>query len=112
MGKLLVDTMRRGRMERRGSCASLASRLWRIVRSAVRQARGRGVVMSWGSPLRSSESGGWNCGEHAAVVSVQRSAWERVTESEELVGRFKVGSRLPQYLLPSEKVQYKGQNVN
>lgn len=29
---------------------------------------------------------------------VRRSAWERVTEREELVGRLRVGSRFPQYL--------------
>ena len=36
--------------------------------------------------------------EHEAVVWVLRSDWERVTEREELVGRFSLGSRLPQYL--------------
>jgi hypothetical protein len=36
--------------------------------------------------------------EHAAVVCVRRSAWERVTETEEFVGRFNFGSRFPQYL--------------
>ncbi len=30
---------------------------------------------------------------------VRSEAWESVTESEELVGRFRVASRLPQYLL-------------
>lgn len=34
-----------------------------------------------------------------AVVWVRRSAWERVMEREELVGRFRDGSRLPQYLM-------------
>lgn len=37
--------------------------------------------------------------EAEAVVRVRRSAWERVTEMEELVGRLSLGSRLPQYLL-------------
>ena len=36
--------------------------------------------------------------EQAAVVCVRRSAWERVTEMEELVGRLSFGSRFPQYL--------------
>jgi hypothetical protein len=36
--------------------------------------------------------------EHAAVVCVRKSAWERVTETEELVGRLSFGSRFPQYL--------------
>jgi hypothetical protein len=31
-------------------------------------------------------------------VCVRRERWERVTEREEFVGRFKVASRLPQYL--------------
>lgn len=33
------------------------------------------------------------------MVWVRRSAWERVTERDELVGRFRVGSRFPQYLI-------------
>ncbi len=32
------------------------------------------------------------------MVCVRRSLWERVTLREELVGRFRVGLRLPQYL--------------
>lgn len=36
--------------------------------------------------------------EQAAVVCVRRSDWERVTETEELVGRLSFGSRFPQYL--------------
>ena len=32
------------------------------------------------------------------MVWVRRSDWERVTEREELVGRFREASRLPQYL--------------
>lgn len=31
-------------------------------------------------------------------MRVQRSSWERVTEKEELVGRLRAVSRLPQYL--------------
>jgi len=38
-------------------------------------------------------------GEQEAVVWVRRSDWERVTEREELVGRFRVGSRFPQYFI-------------
>lgn len=33
------------------------------------------------------------------MVWVRRSAWERVTERDELVGRLRVGSRFPQYLI-------------
>jgi hypothetical protein len=36
--------------------------------------------------------------EQAAVVWVLKSAWDRVTETEELVGRLSLGSRFPQYL--------------
>ncbi len=39
--------------------------------------------------------------EQAAVVCVRKSAWERVTETEELVGRLSFGSRFPQYLVLS-----------
>ena len=42
-----------------------------------------------------------NEAEQAAVVWVRRSFWERVTEIEELVGRFSFGSRFPQYLFVS-----------
>ncbi len=35
------------------------------------------------------------------MVWVRRSAWERVTERDELVGRLRVGSRFPQYLICS-----------
>lgn len=33
------------------------------------------------------------------MVWVRRSAWERVTERDELAGRLRVGSRFPQYLI-------------
>ena len=46
--------------------------------------------------------------EQAAVVCVRRSRWERVTEMEELVGRFSFGSRFPQYLLLSVRIWGKG----
>ena len=43
-------------------------------------------------------------GEQDAVVWVRRSDWERVTLREEFVGRFKPGSRLPQYLYHGDLV--------
>ena len=43
-------------------------------------------------------SGAEKVEEHEAVVCVRRSDWARVTEREELVGRLRVVSRLPQYL--------------
>ena len=36
--------------------------------------------------------------EQEAVVCVRRSDWARLTEREELVGKFNFGSRFPQYL--------------
>ena len=36
--------------------------------------------------------------EQEAVVCVRRSAWSRLTERDELVGRLSFGSRFPQYL--------------
>lgn len=39
--------------------------------------------------------------EQEAVVRVRRERWDRVTESEELVGRFSVASLFPQYLFRS-----------
>lgn len=36
--------------------------------------------------------------EQAAVVCVRKSAWDRVTETDELVGRLSFGSLFPQYL--------------
>jgi len=50
-------------------------------------------------PFRRRASGGVEVGEQEAVVWVRRSDWERVTEREELVGRFRVGSRFPQYFI-------------
>jgi len=57
----------------------------------------RAPLTSWGEEFRrrvSSEKEE----EQAAVVCVRKSAWERVTETEELVGRLSFGSRFPQYL--------------
>ena len=39
-----------------------------------------------------------NEAEQDAVVCARRELWESVTEREELVGRFRVASRFPQYL--------------
>ena len=43
--------------------------------------------------------------EQEAVVRVRRSACERVTERELLVGRLSLGSRLPQYLIKIRHVE-------
>lgn len=37
-------------------------------------------------------------GEHVAVVWARSWSWLRVTDMDELVGRFSLGSRFPQYL--------------
>lgn len=55
--------------------------------------------MSWDWELRRRVSLAGKVEEHDAVVWVRRSSWERVTEMEELVGRFSFGSRFPQYLI-------------
>lgn len=55
--------------------------------------------MSSSSPLRMSESGPEKDSEQEAVVRVLRDFCDRVTESEEFVGRFNTVSRFPQYLL-------------
>lgn len=70
----------------------------RRIRRAWRQDDGLWAVRSEGSPLRVRVSGVEKVELQAAVVRVRRSAWERVTEREELVGRLRAVSRLPQYL--------------
>lgn len=74
------------------------SREERRARREVRQARERGVERDWGALFKRRVSGLEKVEEQEAVVWVRRSDWERVTEREELVGRLRVGSRLPQYL--------------
>jgi len=81
-----------------GREGSAASRAARRERRAVRQATGRAEEISCGWELRRRESAGGKEGEQEAVVWVRRSDWARVTEREELVGRLRAGSRLPQYL--------------
>lgn len=99
MGKLFSDTMRNGRAESFGRVESLASSAIRRERSSRKQACGRAPLTSWDAPLMSRVSSGPKEAEHAAVVCVRRSAWERVTDTEEFVGRFSFGSRFPQYLV-------------
>ena len=57
----------------------------------------RAPEMSCSAPLRMSESLVYLTLQEA-VVCVRRSSCERVTEREEFVGKFSLGSRLPQYL--------------
>lgn len=103
MGKLFSDTIRNGRVESLGREESAASSAVRRERSSRKQACGRAPLTSWGEPLMSRVSSEPKEAEHAAVVCVRRSAWERVTETEELVGRFSFGSRFPQYLVFCER---------
>lgn len=98
MGKLFSETIRRGRVESFGREGSAASREVRRARSSRKQAWVRAPVTSWGEEFRRRVSSFPKEAEHAAVVCVRRSAWERVTETEELVGRLSLGSRFPQYL--------------
>ena len=98
VGKLLLLTRRRWRGESAGRDGSEASRSARRARRERRQASERGVSSDWGVLFRRSESVEKR-GEQAAVVWVRRSDCERVTEREELVGRLRLGSRFPQYLV-------------
>ncbi len=97
VGKLFSETMRRGREDKTGREED-DSREERRERSSRKQAWVRAPETSWGCPFSSKVSSGPKEEEQAAVVCVRRSDWERVTETEELVGRFSFGSRLPQYL--------------
>jgi hypothetical protein len=54
--------------------------------------------MSCGLPFKFKVSSAGYFAEAEAVVRVRRERCERVTEREELVGRLRVVSRLPQYL--------------
>lgn len=101
VGKLLVEIMWRGKLDKGGREGSVASRDWRRERRDVRQAWERAVARDCGTELRTrvSPSEERYLGEQEAVVWARRSDWERVTEREELVGRLRWGSRLPQYLL-------------
>jgi len=98
VGKLFSETIFRGRVESFGREESEASRAARRERSSRKQAWVRAPVTSWGDEFRRRESEVGKDAEQAAVVCVRRSAWERVTDIEELVGRLSLGSRFPQYL--------------
>lgn len=98
VGKLFSETILSFRAESLGMEASFSSRAARRARSSRKQAWVRAPEMSEISPLRVRLSSVKE-EEAEAVVRVRRSAWERVTEMEELVGRLSLGSRLPQYLL-------------
>lgn len=102
VGKLFSETIFRGKEESFGREGSEASRTERRERNSRKQAWVRAPVTSWGEEFRRRESEEGKDAEQAAVVWVRRSAWERVTEIEELVGRLRAGSRFPQYLLLCE----------
>lgn len=84
-----------------GNDESATSSAERRARSSRKQACVRAPETSWGEELRRRVSSFGKEAEQAAVVWVRRSFWERVTEIEELVGRFSLGSRFPQYLFVS-----------
>lgn len=98
MGKLFSETMRRGRLDSFGREENDDSREERRERSSRKQAWVRAPETSWGEPFRRRVSSGPKEEEQAAVVCVRRSDWERVTDTEEFVGRLSFGSRFPQYL--------------
>lgn len=57
----------------------------------------RGVSSDSNFPLSHNWSFS-NDGEAEAVVNVRKSSWDKVTEIDELVGKFNDLSRFPQYL--------------
>ena len=97
VGKLLRETILRGSEESLGADESDSSTSRRRVRSSAKQACVRAPEMSWSEPLSVRESlEYWLL--HEAVVWVRRSSCDNVTDSELLVGRLSLASRLPQYL--------------
>ena len=98
VGKLFSETSLRGYVDSLGREASLASRAARRLRSSRKHAWVRAPVISDDSPFRMRLSPSGNDAEQEAVVRVRRSACDRVTDRELLVGRLSLGSRLPQYL--------------
>ena len=98
VGKLFCETILSGKEASLGREGSEASRAERSARSSRKQAWVRAPETSSGLELRRRESSGPKEEEQAAVVWVRRSAWDSVTEIEELVGRLSFGSRFPQYL--------------
>lgn len=98
VGKLFSDTIFKGRLDSFGREEFADSSSDLRARSSRKQACVRAPVTSWGEPFRRSESDEGNEEEQAAVVCVRRSAWERVTETEEFVGRLSFASLFPQYL--------------
>jgi hypothetical protein len=98
VGKLFSETIFKGKVESFGNESLAASRAARLARSSRKHACVRAPEISETSPLRMRLSPSVYEAEQEAVVRVRRSACERVTERELLVGRLRTGSRLPQYL--------------
>lgn len=110
VGKLFSETIRSGREASLGRRGSEASSEERRVRSSRKQAWVRAPETSCGEELRRRVSSGPKVEEHAAVVWVRRSAWDKVTDMEEFVGRLSFGSRLPQYLFLFSMREKGGEN--
>lgn len=99
VGKLLAETSRRVCFDSRGRDPSLDSTCSRSDRRCFKHACVRlDDWMSSASPLRIRESGPEKDSEHDAVVCVRKDFCDNVTDKDEFVGRFRVVSRLPQYL--------------
>lgn len=94
---MFSETIRSGREESLGRDGLDDSRAERRERSSRKHAWVRAPLTSWGEEFRRRLSSVKE-EEQAAVVCVLRSAWDKVTEMEELVGRLSFGSRFPQYL--------------
>lgn len=99
VGKLFSETSFSGMADSLGRDPLEASRAARRVRSSRKQACVRAPEISESSPLSIRLSPLAKEAEQEAVVRVRRSAWDRVTERELLVGRLSFASRFPQYLI-------------
>ena len=107
VGKLFSDTTCTLYSLSFGSEGLASSRAFRSCLSSRKQAVCRAPETSWASPLRKRRFSVKDALQ-AAEVCVRRSDWERVTEMEELVGRFSFVSRLPQYLICRSELDRRG----
>jgi hypothetical protein len=99
VGKLFSETMCRAHFDNGGRDGLADSSCVRRARRLVRQATRRAFEsIGWGAPFSQRRVSSKE-GEQEAVVRAQRSRWERVTESDEFVGRLSLVDRLPQYLM-------------
>jgi len=95
----LYEAIRRGKVEILGRDESLASRSERHPLSSLIQVQRRPPSLTVSSlPFSQRRSPAGNEASARDVVVERRWSWSSVTESDELVGRMSLVSRLPQYL--------------